>query len=174
MSFWGTAADGVTGSIEVGSSMEPIPAGTDVCAACEEAKWDTYDGVRFISLKWRVIQGEYEKRVIFQKIHVFDKDTAKADRAKRMLAAIDMNCGGNLIKIQSEPSDMDLMRSLVGRPMMLKLQVWAIDKDANGLPVPAAEQRKGNWVCAVSPRSGAVSQPKPQAQTYDPDDSIPF
>ena len=48
---------------------------------------------------------EFAKRVIFQKVKVFgtsrDKDPqATADKAKRMLAAVDQNAGGKLTKVQ--------------------------------------------------------------------------
>src|SRR5690554_1638640 len=99
MSFW-NLSDGEqaqpTGAFESGGgNFEPIPDNTGCIAAIEEAKWDDYEGDRYISLKWRVMQpSEYDKRVIFQKVRVFDAKQEKADKAKRMLAAIDTNAGG--------------------------------------------------------------------------------
>lgn len=181
--FWdlneGGSATG-NGEFEMGGGdMTPIPSNTGCIAAIEEAKWDEYEGDRFISLKWRVMKpDEYAKRVIFQKVKVFgtskDKDPkATADKAKRMLAAIDANAGGKLMKVQGEPSDMDLMSSLVGKTMAIKLQVW--EMEING------EEKSGNWVSAVAPAKGAAEklkpEPKPEPQPEpvdDFDDNIPF
>lgn len=184
--FWnlndgGNAIQGAQGSYEIeGGDLEPIPAKTGCIAAIEEAKWDEYDGDRYISLKWRVAQPQqYANRVIFHKVKVFgtsrDKDPqATADRAKRMLAAIDANAGGRLSKIQSEPTDQDLMSALMGKMMAIKVMVW--EMEING------EQRKGNWVSAVSPVKGgqasapAAAAPQPPAQpaAANWDDDIPF
>lgn len=179
--FWdlneGGSATG-NGEFEMGGGdMTPIPSNTGCIAAIEEAKWDEYDGDRFISLKWRVMKpDEYAKRVIFQKVKVFgtgkDKDPrATADKAKRMLAAIDANAGGKLMKVQGEPADMDLMSALVGKTMAIKLQVW--EMEING------EEKSGNWVSAVAPAKGAAAklkpEPKPEPEPIDDDiDSIPF
>lgn len=179
--FWDLNEGGsATGSGEFemgGGDMTPIPSNTGCIAAIEEAKWDEYDGDRFISLKWRVMKpDEYAKRVIFQKVKVFgtskDKDPkATADKAKRMLAAIDSNAGGKLMKVQGEPSDMDLMSALVGKTMAIKLQVW--EMEING------EEKSGNWVSAVAPAKGAAAkmklEPKTEPEPIDDDiDSIPF
>lgn len=186
MSFWNlsdnTTATTTGGSIEVSTGdMTPIPADTAVLSAIEEAKWDDYEGDHYISLKWRVLQGDYIKRVIFQKLYVSGDSKAKdsnskADKAKRMLAAIATNCGGDLLKLSTMPSDMDLMRCLVGRPMWLKLQVWEMT-GADG------KARSGNWVCAVAPKNGAapaaapapvVAPSTPTAPGIDFSDDIPF
>jgi len=185
MSFW-NLNDGSTvsntGNFEMeGGDLAPIPANTGCIAAIEEAKWDEYEEDRYISLKWRIMKpDEYGKRVIFQKVKVYgtsrDKDPqATADKAKRMLAAIDANAGGKLIKIQGEPTDADLMGALVGKPMAIKVQVWKME--ING------EERSGNWISAVAPAKGAAAKlkpapapkPEPIAEPIDDfEDDIPF
>lgn len=183
MSFWNlsdnsSATQNATGAFETGGGeMEPIPANTQLNAMIEEASWDEYEGNRHIKLKWRVLGGEYDKRVIFHKIHVFGNPTAKdvkanADKAKRMLAAIDANAGGQLMQVQAEPSDMDLARCLANKMMTIMVQVWSIE--SNG------EKKTGNWVSAVSPRSqGSAPSPVSKidlapAQDDNPDAHIPF
>lgn len=137
-----------------GGDLEPIPNKTGCIAAIEEAKWDMYEGDRFITLKWRVARPDaYKNRVLFQKIKVFgtskDKDpVATADKAKRMLAAIDTNAGGKLMKLGAEPSDTDLMSALMGKLMAIKVMVWEMD------------DKKGNWISAVAP--AGKSAPAPQ------------
>ena len=131
MSFWDLNEGGSAtsdGSFESsGGDLTPIPNKTGCVAAIEEAKWDDYEGDRFINLKWRVAKpAEYGNRVIFQKIRVFDAKPEKADKAKRMLAAIDTNAGGKLMKIGKEPEDTDLMSALMGKMMAIKVMVWEI------------------------------------------------
>ena len=83
----------------------------------------------------------------FQKLHVM-KHGDKGDKAKRMLMAIDANCGGKLAKLRDTPQDEDLMMSLVGKPVAIKVQVW----DMNG--------KKETGLAAVAP----YKQQAPQAQ----------
>ena len=52
-----------------------------------------------------------------------DKDPkATADKAKRMLAAIDANAGGKLNASARKPEDQDLMMALAGKIMAIKLR----------------------------------------------------
>jgi len=157
MSFWNTSEnEKITGSTEFetgGGDMEVIPAKTEVKAAIDEVKWDEYQGDRYIKARWSVVDGEYKNRKIFQKIRVFDSDSKKADKAKKMLAAIATNAGGGLLKIDGEPNDGQLQQHLLHKPMVLLLQVWTI---------PASEtddgvEKKGNWVSKVAPLNGAVA-----------------
>ena len=177
MSFWdlndGTAAQADTSYEVEGGDMKPIPANTTCIAAIEEAKWSDYEGDRFINLKWRVMRpSDCEKRVIFHKIKVYgtsrDKDPqATADKAKRMLAAIDANAGGRLMKVEGEPGDMDLMSALVGKMMAIKLQVWSLTTEKG-------EEKTGNWVSAVAPAKGAQTEAPAQQSQPVTDDDVPF
>lgn len=133
-----------------GGNLEPIPANTSVLAACDEAKWASYDGDHYVSLRWVVLQpADYKGRKVFQKLRVLDNDAKKADKAKRMLAAIDTNAGGHLLESSAEPSDEALTKHLTNKPMVLKIQVWEIEGDDG-------QKKSGNWVSAVSPKSGGV------------------
>ena len=180
MSFWNTSTNenltSTTGNYEQESQeLEPIPKNTGLLAAIEEAGWKDYENDSYINLKWRVLKGEYQNRVLFQKLYVQGdskaKDSmAKADKAKRMLAAIDANAGGKLLKLNKIPEDTDLMAALVGKIMAIKVQVWSIKDQQTG------ETKTGNWISAVAPKSGQ-SAPEPvkaPKQSYDEDDSIPF
>ena len=170
MSFWNTSEE-ITGSFESGGGdIEPIPANTTVLAAPDEAKWDSYEGQYHIAVRWVVLQPkEYANRKIFHKIRVEDQDQKKADKAKRMLAAIDHNAGGKLAASGEKPTDESLTRNLVNKPMMLKLQMWEIEADDG-------TKKRGNWVSAVAPRSGnaaAPVAPKPAPDIAD-DLDVPF
>ncbi len=188
MSFWNTSDnENLTksdGSFESGGGdVPPIPKNTGLLAAIEEAKWDDYENDEYISLKWRVLKGEYQNRVLFQKLYVSGdskaKDSmAKADKAKRMLAAIDANAGGKLLTMQGKPEDVDLMSSLVGKMMAIKVQVWSFKDETSG------ETKTGNWISAVAPKGGAsapVAKAEPVKKASKPtvdddnfDEDIPF
>lgn len=167
MSFWdlddGTSA--VTGEkeyVQETGGFDPIPDGSNVMAVIEEAKWDTVrnGNEEFISLRWSVEAPEqFLNRKIFQKLWVTDDDPnakdaskakAKRDKAKRMLAAIDANCGGKLAKTPRKPTDDDLALALTMKPMVIKCMVWEI-KDGDG------KTNSGNWISAVFPKSKGVA-----------------
>ena len=80
-----------------------------------------------------------------------------------MLAAIAVNAGGGLLKLKTEPSDQDLQKHLMHKPMALLLDVWEI----NG--------KSGNWVQAVSPlkKPDPVAEPEPTpADEFDISDLL--
>jgi hypothetical protein len=194
MSFWdlddGTSA--VTGEkeyVQDTGNFDPIPDGSNVMAVIDEAKWDTVrnGNEEFISLRWSVEAPEqFLNRKIFQKLWVTDddpnaKDAAKAkakrDKAKRMLAAIDANCGGKLAKTPRKPTNDDLALALTMKPMVIKCMVWEM-KDGDG------KTNSGNWISAVFPKSKGVEvkesatpkKPETKAGGFadDLDDDIPF
>lgn len=142
-----------------GGDFDPIPRNTQLKSMITEAKWDEYEGERYISATWSVIEGEYKNRNIFQKIKVLNPDPKKADKQKLMLAAIDSNCGGKLMQAGVEPDDMALAINLVNKPMMILVDVWKI------------EEKQGNWIKSVAPCG--VQQTQPQTQTK-PDSELKF
>lgn len=173
MSFWNLSDSNekldTSGSFEAGGSSEPIPDNTQVKAAIDEAKWDEYEGERYVSLRWNVLApADFKGRKVFQKVKVFDQK--KADKAKKMLAAIAVNAGGGLLKV-AQPGDQDLQKHLMNKPMALLLKVWAIDKtDGTG-------KATGNWISAVSPlkkQDAPVVAPKPEPAPEINDDDIGF
>jgi len=130
---------------------------------------------------------EYANRKVFQKLWVTDddpnaKDAEKAakkrDKAKKMLAAIDANCGGKLAKTARKPTDDDLALALTNRPMTIKCMVWEM-KGSDGT------MNSGNWIAAVGAKSKGVdvkaAKPSPArkaapASSFGDDlgDDIPF
>lgn len=192
MSFWDlSSGDQVSTEKEYeapsGGGNLILPDGSSVVASIDECKWQSFQGgEEHISARWNILAPEeYQGRKIFQKMYP-EGDTArntdpakakkKGDTAKRMLAAIDANCGGGLMKLQRKPSDEDFAMHLTNKPMVIRLGLWDMDG------------KQGNWVQAVSPASKPVSvdaskvtkaAPKAQASSvggssrYD-DDEIPF
>src|SRR5699024_3912935 len=146
----------------------PIPNNTGCIAAIKEAGWQEYNGERYINLQWQVLApSEYKNRVIFQKVRVLDNHNKKADKAKRMLAAIDTNAGGHLLKLEQAPTYLDLMNALVGKMMAGKVMDWEMEIQG--------EERKGNWIATVAPKGKSAPAPaqSPSADFDDGSDS-PF
>jgi len=151
-----------TGSFEAAPMIDVIPNDTSCLAMIEEAGWAQYEGDEYINLRWTVVEPAiYKNRKIFQKVRVYDADAKKADKAKRMLAAIDANAGGKLVASGEEPTDMAMAKSLLNKPMIIKVMVWEMG------------DRKGNWVSAVAPRQSKAAKPAP-APVADIDEDIDF
>lgn len=190
MSFWamsdGAQANTNTTVFEQETGSEPIPNNTTVTAFLDEVKWDKFyqSEDQYINLRWRVMApAAYNNRVIFQKLDVFGKDARakdpikKSDNAKRMLGAIDANCGGGLGRLAGAPTDQDLQANLLNKAMNIKVMLWEMKNDSTG------ETNKGNWIAAVAPKAAVqevVQQARPVQQqqlnsaVYDDIDSIPF
>lgn len=175
-----------------GGNMEPIPNNTDLMAFIEAVKWDTARNgdERFISIKWRVTDPEtYANRVVFQKVWAGpdldpsakdrNKAVEKQDRARRMLASIDANCGGKLMQSNDMPTDDAMALALCNKSMVIKVMLWEMaDRDNPG------EKIRGNWVSAVKPKTAGLQStgdaPKPKPASggtgggFDLDDEIPF
>jgi hypothetical protein len=168
-SFWdlnsGEDIHGQSGEYEIATNLEPIPDNTQALALIDEAKWDTAeDGSRFVSLRWNIMApDEYKDRKVFQKLWVDDFDPRakkpedKRDKARRMLAAIDKNAGGKLLKSNDAPDDEALTIALTKKPMIIRIHQWNMVNEKG-------EAMVGNWIGAVSPKTTGTVQ-KPAAQT---------
>lgn len=174
MSFFdlsdGQKAESTTEAEMGGGNFAPIPSNTQLASAIEESKWDSSDrDGEFISCKWTVLEGEYENRKVFQKIKVKDQDSKTRDKAMKMLAAIDANCGGKLVAAGKEPTDMDLAQNLLMKPMVIMVQVWELETEQG-------EKINGNWVNKVSSLANGKpdATPAPANKANDFDDDIPF
>ena len=145
MSIWASKETGESlgqsdGSAELGNNLDPIPAGTKLKAAITEAGWKIIQDSdeQFIELRWDVMDGEHKGRVLFQKVRVYLDDAKKADKHRRMFAAIDANCGGKLMAKGDDPSDFDLATNLCNKLMFIVVGVWEQDG------------KSGNWIMGVS------------------------
>lgn len=186
MSFWNlsdntSAATTAQETFETPTGGQPIPNNTLALAMIDEASWDERDGVRFISLRWSVLKPEEVKnRKVYQKLYVADanpqtpadKVAKKRDRAKQMLATIDLHCGGKMAKVDTDPSDNDLTSCLANNMMVIRVMEWESEDG----------QASGNWVAGVYPKSESTAIGKalpkksytaPQT-SVDLDDDIPF
>lgn len=175
--------------LEGGGQIIPMPAGTNVKGAIEEAKFETNDNDgTYISLRWTVAAPElYAGRKVFQKLHVFatkaptpgfcktdesvNKFKAgqikKQDKAKRMFAVIDTNCGGKHLAAGEAPTDETLQQHLCGKMMMLQLDVWELEKERNGDAIPKADRPSGNWVRKVAPKGEYKAVPTAELEAIE-------
>lgn len=151
------------GKADMGGGFKVLPEGTVVKVMMAKAEWKSYEGQKYINIEHKVIDGEHKGTVIFQKVKVYESDPKKSDKARIMLAAIDACAGGNLQQLQDIPTDMDLMKHLQNKILMVKLGVWDMDG------------KSGNWVNQVAPvgELEAVSPSAPPAPT-DQGADIPF
>ena len=173
MGFWnlsdGKAVESKS-EFELGGGFEVIPDGSRVLAAVEECKDDQWEGERFFNLKWRILEGEYKNRIIFQKLKVFSSKEKQRDNAITMLAAIDANAGGKLMASGKEPTDFAIASALANRPMILLLRVWESED----------KQKTGNYVAGVFGRQQTKASPAPKqsAPSNEPpmdfDSDVPF
>jgi hypothetical protein len=147
-----------------GGKIENIPDDTTCLALIDEAGIAEYEGAEYVNLRWTVLEPvAYKGRKIFHKVRVFDADVAKADKAKKMLMAIDTNCGGKLAESQEAPNDNSMAKALLNKPMLIKVMIW----EMNG--------RSGNWIASVAPRKGATPQPvAPKEPSVEEIDDIPW
>lgn len=118
-----------TNQVQDGYGMEefqPIPKGTEVVCFVETIAWETMMNTRvtppqqdeFVKVKYRVKGGEFDNRVLFQKLYLLgkvDQDAEKNQRSEEhawlMLAALDHICsGGQLAKLPHDPEDVDLAK----------------------------------------------------------------
>ena len=161
------------GKFEVGggNNFEPIPNNTNCVAVIDESGViSNPSGLRLISLRWSILTPvEYKNRKVFHKLWVFDHDPqakdpiVRKDKAKKMLFAIDNNCGGKLMASGKEPSNQSLQASLMNTPMQIKVNLMKRD-DGTSM----------NWISSVSPRGGGAGTMSAAASPKVADDDVPF
>jgi hypothetical protein len=165
MSFWQTsegksATTEATGKFEASASYELIPDGTTALAIITKPSIEQYNGDEYINVEWTVAKPEaYKNRKVFQKVRVWDSNPKKADKAKAMLANIDKNAGGKLAKLDKDPTN-ESLAVLTGKTMLIKILIWSID------------DKTGNYIGAVSPRTTEEAAPAPTPKPVEIDDAF--
>lgn len=168
-----------------GGKFETIPAKTQCLALIEYIGWEQFEDAgetEYIEVTWSLLKPDcYANRKVPQKIQVCGKDQNRDDydesktskvikNAKGMLAAIDGLAGGKLFALKKKPTDNDLQKALLNKPMLITLQVWET-KNKFG------EDITGNWVSKVESAKGAqlTNPKKTEKPVPDSDnDDIPF
>lgn len=163
MSFWDLSDGNKAEELSEFDSqfVELIPDNTSAIACIDSAEWKEHQNQRYINLSWTILDGEYKGFKLFQKVRVRDENAKKRDKAIRMLAAIDMNAGGGLRKLEQEPEDLDLSMMLSNKVMGIKVMTWEMDGSS------------GNWVSMVQ-SSEAAKNASANSSDVDLDEDIDF
>ena len=126
--WWGKA----TGTPEAAftTGFKQIPEGTFALSELTKAELFESDGRDPVySLTWKIADGEYKNRLVFQKIKAFDADELKAGMAKEMLLLL-----FHMFKVtepKEAPTDSDFY-PMLGKLAMLKIGAWKMDgKEGN-------------------------------------------
>lgn len=140
MSFWKSQSGAVIDGSEEHShtgSFKIIPDGTTAPAVIKEIEFTEFDGKEHYQVSYQLVSGDYKGQMVRQKIHCFDADSKKRDRAVNMLMRLHKLC--NVSPAHSDaPTSEDLL-PLKNRVIGIKIQEWF----ANG--------KEGNWVSAIYP-----------------------
>lgn len=168
---WGTNEDSNKGTYS--DEIQPIPAGTEVLAAPDEAVWKlSKKGDEYISIRWNVLSpAQYKGRKVFMMLFIDHSSETFRNTSRGFLRAIDGNAGGHLSAAGGKPTNESMAKHLVNSQMVLQLQV----EEYQG--------NKSNKVKRIAPKNsakspaGAQNQPavEQQTQAEKPSfDDIPF
>lgn len=178
MSFFttstGETVQGTTSYEGGGGDFAPIPHGTKLRVIMESCAWKTgVDGVDRIKTKARVIEGEFENRVIFDTVDVCSSDTKRRDKHLRKFAALDAVAGTGIVEKGEAPTD-EALYGFVGTVLTYTMGLFTPKPDAKE-PNP----KPTNYVMGVSgderpaPPVGRPARPaKPAFDQFD--DDVPF
>ena len=140
MSSWWDLSNGqkATGN-EADAFIAPmgvIPDGTQAVAKIQKMTVELKDK-GFINIQWKLIEGEFANRVVFQKLQCWDDKPQKADRAKNMLLLIMKLCN-HQPTTGGEPTDKDFA-PMIGKSCGIKIAEWSMVK-------PDGTMGNGNFV----------------------------
>lgn len=122
-------------TVEPQAAFEPLPAAwyTAIIAGSEEK--DTSDKLgKFLELKLEIVGGDFNKRVVYDRLNLVNKNPTAQEIAYRTLSAI---CHAvNVIPLEDT-------EQLHGKPMLLKIAYIGPRKGADGKEYEAGNEVKG-------------------------------
>lgn len=162
--FW----NGITGEEKDAfkQAMELIPDDTTVTAFVDGISINEGD-MPNIEFKWKICEGEFMNRYLWQKLYVFDQKPERSKKAKNMLML--------LFKIFNAPVPTTIPTLSDMYPMNGKIAKLLIGQYA--IPQPDGTVRTGNTVREVHPNAyeAPVSAlQRNQATMVVPQDDVPF
>ena len=185
MSFWDDIDMQQSGNPGTQDKFDVLPDGTTALAVLEGVELKTWEDNESFSLTWRIVDGEFAKRVVWQTLDIFNRDNIKrAARHKGLLAKMYEVTG--VPRPTDRPSVNDILK-LQGKLIGLKIREFPrVDERTN-------EIRNSNWIESIHAnepsfltKSGVkmdtrnatmvpAKQAKPAAPvTPDFNDDIPF
>lgn len=139
MSFW----DSITGEVteqQTRTGFEVIPNDTKALAMLEDTVLMTFEDNENFKITWRLMNGDFKNRIVWQNLYVFDEDEKKAAKQRNMLAKIFEITG--ITRPADRPTTNDLLR-MKGKIVGIKIQEYPrIDKKTG-------EFRNSNWISNV-------------------------
>lgn len=135
--FWTSELGEVTGESKDAFSKDfgTIPNGTMAAAKIDSFIVDEFNGVRFIHIKWELIEGDFKRRKVSQKLKVIDADSRDKDPEKTRLRGLNMlKLIYNLFNIKPNhnniPSNDDLY-IFVGKKAGIQIRETNPNKEGN-------------------------------------------
>lgn len=147
MSFWQSDFGDISGKPEDAFTQAFTPGNipNDTMALAEIVKFTQkeYQGSEYYQIDWKLTDGDYKGRIVFQKLHCFDQDPKKRHKALNMMKMLYIMFTVKP-KDGTPPLDADL-KVFAGKKAGIKIQEW----HSNG--------KEGNWVSEVHPIAGFQS-----------------
>lgn len=193
MTFFSIDGKEVTGNIdEFGGGFDPMPHGTQARALIKKIELDEYNGDEFYKVHWKLMEGTFKNRVIFQKIHCFSPVETKRKRAISMLARLFNLCDVARPDVKPENSD---LREIQDKILGIKIGLFVNEetqKEYNYIEMIFANDDKFIWntprkisrmdaALGVEKRNygldtplNKASNPPAASGAHDFDDDIPF
>jgi hypothetical protein len=109
-------------NVQPGGSFEPIPPGEYPAVIVSSEKKPTSTGGQGLSLKFQILNGQYQNRTVFEFINIVNKSTEAQNIGRSQLKSICVAVGVENPQHSEE---------LHNRPLTIKV---AICKDQNGNP----------------------------------------
>lgn len=143
-SFWELSNGSKATGSEADSFISPmgtIPDGTTATAVIQKFTVDKSRERPYINIHWKLTEGEFKGRVVFQKLECWHDKATKADRAKNMLLLI-YTLLNHVPSHGNEPNDKDFA-PMVNRVLGIKINEWHMISEKTGEPM------SGNFISEI-------------------------
>lgn len=163
MSFWTkSTGEQATGTVE-DNDFKAIPKGPRKCII-SKAEVKIWEGIKSVSFRFDIVEGEFSKRIIFAGLKCWDKDDKKRDRAIELLCKAFSVTNTKLP--DGEPTDTDLAK-LCDKPLMVNFGYFQPDEPGK----EAINFLKNFEAISKTVKPTAKTAPAKMAEFVEPDDS---
>lgn len=122
------------------ASFGIIPDGTQAPAIIKDFVLDESGKLPVFKITWRITDGDFKNRLVFQKIQAFDEKESKKDKAIEMMMRVYKLCDHKPTHANT-PTNSDLS-PMQGKTLGIKIQEWSMVRSDGTLS-------EGNWVSEV-------------------------
>lgn len=135
MSFWqaknGKPVDGSERNAFSSNTGSLIPNGTTASAIINNFELKEFNGNRYYQVDWKIIDGDFVNRHVWQNIYPFEEDADRQARALNMMCRL-LKLAEVELTHDMAPTNEDLYPTL-NKPMGIKIGVWK-DKNSDKPP----------------------------------------